>query len=94
MRASRGCGCSRGSITPSPSWAGFVYLDELKATTDRDGRFTLEGMPEGVTCDFVAEDRTAVRRRALSASDESKNVVTLLGAVRSAGGSSTRWAIP
>jgi uncharacterized GH25 family protein len=64
---------------PKPNWGGFVYLDELGQTTGRDGRFTLEGMPEGVTCDVVAEDRSAVRRRALSPSDESKNVVTLLG---------------
>ena len=64
---------------PKPNWGGFVYLDELQATTDRDGRFTLEGMPEGVKCDVVAEGRSAVRGRLLSASDESKNVVTLLG---------------
>lgn len=64
---------------PKPNWAGFVYLDELQAKTDRDGRFTLQGMPEGVTCDFVAERWSAVRQQALSPSDESKNVVTLLG---------------
>ena len=64
---------------PRPNWAGFVYLDELQATTDRDGRFTLEGMPEGVQCDVVAESWSAVRQRVLSPSDESKNVVTLLG---------------
>jgi Carboxypeptidase regulatory-like domain len=64
---------------PKPNWGGFVYLDELQGTTDRDGGFTLEGMPEGVMCDVVAEDRSAVRRRALSSSDESQNVLTLLG---------------
>ena len=64
---------------PRPNWAGFVYLDEHKATTDRDGRFTLEGMPEGVKCDVVAERWSAVRQRDLSAADESKNVVTLQG---------------
>jgi protocatechuate 3,4-dioxygenase beta subunit len=64
---------------PKPNWMGFVYLHELQATTDRDGRFTLEGMPEGVTCDFVDEDHSSVRRKPLSPADESKNVVTLLG---------------
>ena len=49
---------------PRPNWAGFVYLDGLQATTDRDGRFTLEGMPEGVKCDVVAEAWSAVRQRA------------------------------
>jgi hypothetical protein len=64
---------------PKPNWAGFAYLDTLRATTDRDGRFTLEGMPEGVKGDFVAEGRSAVRQRALSASEESKNEVVMLG---------------
>jgi uncharacterized GH25 family protein len=64
---------------PKPNWGGFVYLGELQATTDGAGQFRLEGMPEGVTCDVVAGDRSAVRRRALSLTDESKNVVTLLG---------------
>lgn len=64
---------------PRPNWMGFVYLDEHKATTDRDGRFTLEGMPEGVKCDVVAERWSAVRQRALSPGDESKNVMTLQG---------------
>jgi hypothetical protein len=36
-------------------------------------------MPDGVTCDVVAEDKSAVRRRELSPSDESKNVITMLG---------------
>ena len=69
---------------PRPRWAGSVYLDELQGTSDRDGRYTLEGMPEDVTCDVVAEGWSAVRGRALSASDESKNLVTLLsgGAIR------------
>ena len=40
---------------PRPRWAGSVYLDELQGTTDRDGRYNLEGMPEDVTCDVVAE---------------------------------------
>jgi hypothetical protein len=64
---------------PKPNWGGFVYLDELQGTTDRDGRFTLEGMPEGVKCDVVAEGRSAVRGRMLSPSDESTNLMTLLG---------------
>ena len=64
---------------PKPNWVGFVYLDALQAKTDRDGRFTLEGMPENVKCDVVAEGRSAVRQRPLSPSDESKNVLTLLG---------------
>lgn len=64
---------------PKPNWAGFVYLDELQAKTDRDGRFTLEGMPGGVACDVVAEGWSAIRRRAISAADESKNVMTLTG---------------
>ena len=64
---------------PKPNWGGFVYLDELLVKTDRDGRFTLEGMPEGVKCDVVAEGRSAVRQRGLSPTDESKNVITLLG---------------
>ena len=64
---------------PQPNWAGFVYLDELAATTDAGGRFTLEGMPDAVMCDVVAEEWSAVRQRVLSPSDESKNVVTLLG---------------
>jgi hypothetical protein len=64
---------------PKPNWYGFAYLGELQAKTDGDGRFTLEGMPEGVTCDFVSEEHSAVRRKALSPSDASKNVVTLLG---------------
>lgn len=64
---------------PKPNWGGFVYLDELQGTTDRDGRFTLEGMPESAMCDVVAENHSAVRRRALSISDESQNVLTLLG---------------
>ena len=34
---------------PKPGWGGFIYLDELQAKTDKDGRFTLEGMPEVVT---------------------------------------------
>src|SRR5262249_42162158 len=69
---------------PRPNWAGWVYLDELQEKTDRDGRFTLVGMPEDVTCDAVAEGWSAVRGRVLSASDESKNVVDLLsgGAIR------------
>jgi protocatechuate 3,4-dioxygenase beta subunit len=64
---------------PRPNWMGFVYLDELQAKTDRDGRFILEGMPEGVKCDVVVERWSAVRQRALSPADESKNVITLLG---------------
>lgn len=64
---------------PRPNWGGSVYLDELKATTDPDGRFELDGMPEGVTCDVVAEGRSAVRQRVLSLSDATKNVITLLG---------------
>jgi protocatechuate 3,4-dioxygenase beta subunit len=69
---------------PRPNWVGSVYLDELQGKTDRDGRYTLEGMPEDVKCDVVAEGWSAVRERPLSASDESKNVVTLLsgGAIR------------
>jgi protocatechuate 3,4-dioxygenase beta subunit len=65
---------------PKPNWGGSVYLDQLQANTDRDGRFTLEGMPAGVKCDMVAEGWSAVRQRELWPSDESKNVVTLLGA--------------
>jgi protocatechuate 3,4-dioxygenase beta subunit len=64
---------------PRPRWIGFVYLDELKAKTDRDGRFILEGMPEGVKCDVVAEHWSAVRQRPLSPEDETKNAITLLG---------------
>ncbi|SIO58624.1 Carboxypeptidase regulatory-like domain-containing protein [Singulisphaera sp. GP187] len=64
---------------PKPNWAGFVYLDTLQAETDRDGKFTLEGMPENVRCDVVAEGRSAARQRPLSPSDESKNEVVLLG---------------
>jgi hypothetical protein len=59
--------------------SGFVYVDELKATTDRDGRFTLEGMPEGARCDIVAERRSSLRQQALDPKDESKNVFTVLG---------------
>ena len=51
-----GAGLSRVN-NPKPGWAGFVYLDTLGQTTDRDGRFKLVGMPAGVTCDIVAEDR-------------------------------------
>ena len=65
---------------PKPNWVGFVYLDQLQAKTDRDGRFTLEGMPDNPTCDLVAEGYSPVRRRSLSPSDESKNVMVLLGA--------------
>jgi len=64
---------------PKPNWGGFVYLDQLQATTDRDGRFTLEGMPDNPTCDLVAEGWSLVRRRSLAPSDESKNVMVLLG---------------
>ena len=32
---------------PKPNWYGFVYLDELQAKTDGDGRFTLEGHARG-----------------------------------------------
>ncbi|WP_406697279.1 carboxypeptidase regulatory-like domain-containing protein [Singulisphaera sp. Ch08] len=65
--------------TPRPNSGGFVYLDTLGANTDRDGKFTLEGMPENVSCDVVAEGWSAVRQKTLSASDESKNEVVLLG---------------
>ncbi len=64
---------------PAPNRMGFVYLDESQTTTDRDGRFTLGGMPEGATSDLVAAGRSAVRQRSLSPSDESKNVITMLG---------------
>ena len=65
--------------SPLPN-GGHVYLDVLAVRTDRDGRFLLRGMPEGVTCDVLAAEKSAVRLRPLSASDESVNVVTLLGA--------------
>jgi len=55
---------------PRPNWAGSIYLDELQQRTDRDGRFALDGMPEGVMCDMVAEGRSAARQRSLSPSDE------------------------
>ncbi|WP_435021791.1 carboxypeptidase regulatory-like domain-containing protein [Tundrisphaera sp. TA3] len=74
-----GAGVSPQITNPKPNWAGFVYLDELRTKTDRDGRFTLEGMPEGATCDVVAEGRSAVRRKALSPTDEAMNLVTLQG---------------
>lgn len=64
---------------PKPNWSGVVYLDKLEVSSDRDGRFTLEGMPEGVMGDFVADGLSAARRVTLSPTDESKNVVTLLG---------------
>ena len=64
---------------PRPNFAGSVYLNRPWAKTDRDGRFTLEGMPAGVSCDVLSVDRSDVRRRPLSATDESANVVTLLG---------------
>ena len=72
------------SVTPSinnpkPNWGGFVYLDEHLGKSDRDGRFTLEGMPEGVKCDVGGEGWSYVRQRVLSATDESKNVIALLG---------------
>ena len=54
-------------------------MDELLAKTDRDGRFTLEGMPDGIKCDVLAQDYSAIRLRKLSSSDESQNVLTLLG---------------
>jgi hypothetical protein len=62
----------------NPHWPGFVYLHGLEAETGADGTFTLEGMPEGVKCDILARERSAVRRRELSP-DESKNVITLAG---------------
>lgn len=61
-----------------PFWPGFVYLHGLESETGVDGTFTLEGMPEGVKCDVIARERSAVRRRELSP-DESKNVITLAG---------------
>ena len=64
---------------PRPNRGGFAYLDELKAKTDRDGKFVLEGMPEDVRFDFVGEGHSAVRQKTLSPSDESKNEVVLLG---------------
>ncbi len=64
---------------PRPNWGGFVYLDELEARTDRDGRFHLEGLPENVRFDIVDESHSAVRQKTLSTTDESKNVVVLLG---------------
>jgi Carboxypeptidase regulatory-like domain len=64
---------------PKPNWAGFVYLDEHMGKTDKDGRFTLEGMPEGVRCDVGGEGWSYVRQQPLFAADESKNVITLLG---------------
>ena len=64
---------------PKPNWAGFVYLFENQDKTDRDGRFTLEGMPEGVKCDVGGEGWSYVRQRPLSATDESKNVIALMG---------------
>ena len=64
---------------PKPNVMNRVYLDEQGARTDRDGRFTLEGMPDGVTCDVVGEGRSALRQKPLSATDEAKNVFTLLG---------------
>ena len=65
---------------PKPNHGGFVYLDGLQATTDRDGRFALEGMPEGVKGNFVGEGWNAERQHVFSPSDESKNVVVLRGA--------------
>lgn len=57
----------------------FVYLFEQAARTDRDGRFTLTGMPESVTCDIMVDGWGAERRKPLSLTDESKNVFTLRG---------------
>ena len=79
---------------PKPNWAGFVYLDVLEAHTDRDGRFALEGMPENVKCDVVAEGHSAVRQKPLSPSDEAQNVLTMLGDGAIADGLSGRWGIP
>ena len=43
-----------------------------------DGTFAFEGMPEGVRCDLLAQERSSVHRRELSP-DESKNVIILAG---------------
>lgn len=64
---------------PRPNWGGFVYLDELGAKTDRDGRFTLVGLPEGAKCDVISGRRSAIRQRPLSATDEAQNEMVLLG---------------
>ena len=66
-------------VDPRPNWRGWVYLHELATKSDRDGRFVLEGMPEGVTCDVIGEGRSSVRLQPLSASDESRNTITMLG---------------
>ena len=71
---------------PNPSRARFgtVYLDEMAARSDRDGRFAIAGMADGVTCDAISPGWSAVRQWPLSPSDESKNVITLSagGAIR------------
>ena len=74
-----GVGVSPSITNPGLNRRGFVYLHDMETRTDREGRFVLEGMPEGVKCDFVAEGRSAVRQRLLSPVDESKNEVVLLG---------------
>jgi protocatechuate 3,4-dioxygenase beta subunit len=66
-----------------PWWSGFVYLRPLDVTTDADGSFTLEGMPDAVKADVLAPQHSSARHHALSL-DPSKNVIILPanGAIR------------
>lgn len=62
-----------------PFWQNFVYLYGLECVTGDDGTFTLEGMPEGVKADIIAEGLSDVSRRELSPTDPTKNVIALSG---------------
>ncbi len=70
--------------SPDPNWGPMVWLEELGAKTDREGRFELFGLPaSGVTFDFLGERRSQLRNHVLEL-DGADNTVTMpaAGAIR------------